>query len=81
VEQWKDKAACADMDSDLFMSDQDEAIKACQKCPVRGPCLEYALDTDSDGVWGGTTLPQRGHLRRRQFLLDGEIEVVWEVLD
>ena len=44
------------------------------------------MKTDSVGVWGGTTEIQRAsqaprqETQKRQFLLDGEVEVVWEEL-
>lgn len=40
----------------------------CQRCPLILPCLDYALDHDVQGVWGGTTHTQRKRIRqvRRQ---------------
>jgi hypothetical protein len=37
----------------------------CERCPLRRPCLQYALDHDVDGIWGGTTMRERSHLRRQ----------------
>jgi hypothetical protein len=33
-------------------------------CDVRGKCLEWALTVAEQGVWGGTTEPQRERIRR-----------------
>lgn len=31
----------------------------CDECIVKEPCLEYALENESDGFWGGMTPRQR----------------------
>jgi WhiB family redox-sensing transcriptional regulator len=42
--------------------EQRKAI--CRRCLVREECLAYALaDPSLDGVWGGTTKPERAILR------------------
>lgn len=39
------------------------AIEKCNECPIRGECLEYALENDMKfGVWGGLTSKQRSIL-------------------
>lgn len=78
---WKDDAACRDMDTDGFILEDPWCLDICSACPVRLPCLKYALVTDSAGIWGGTTEENRVTLRQRKTLLDGEIEIVWEMLD
>ena len=72
---WRERAACRDMDPDLFFPvgttgpalDQIEAAKAiCRVCPVRELCLEYALSTNQEaGVWGATSEEERRKLRKR----------------
>jgi hypothetical protein len=63
------------MDSGPFMEDDESVLPVCQACPVAKQCLQTAVNTDSEGIWGGTTTEQR-----RQKLLGGEITVVWEIL-
>jgi WhiB family redox-sensing transcriptional regulator len=43
------------------------AQRICSECPVKGPCLEYALDNKVDhGVWGGTSERERRRILRRR---------------
>jgi WhiB family redox-sensing transcriptional regulator len=43
------------------------AIQWCQECPVKAPCLEYALSRgEVHGVWGGTSERERVRLLRRR---------------
>jgi WhiB family redox-sensing transcriptional regulator len=39
------------------------ARAVCERCPVIGECLDWALRHDVHGVWGGTTRTER--TRRR----------------
>jgi hypothetical protein len=42
----------------------EEARALCSACPVRALCLEWAVAiTDLEGVWAGTTPPQRRRIR------------------
>jgi len=56
---WRKQARCRGVDPGVFypVSDEDEASEAkeiCAECPVREPCLEYALTVrEKHGVWGG----------------------------
>ena len=47
---WRDKAACRDMDPDLFFpttsSEERLALKACAQCPVICECARYAAQHD-----------------------------------
>jgi WhiB family transcriptional regulator, redox-sensing transcriptional regulator len=72
---WRDRAACRDMDPDLFfpigstgsaLYQIDAAKTICRACAVREVCLEYALATNQEaGVWGGTSEEERRRLRKR----------------
>jgi WhiB family transcriptional regulator, redox-sensing transcriptional regulator len=71
---WRDDAACRDADPDLFfpigkagpaLSQIDQAKRICRTCPVRRPCLAWALENGvGAGVWGGATEEERRVLRR-----------------
>jgi len=66
---WRDDAACLYADPDLFfpismtgpaLGQVDEAKRICRSCPVREPCLAWALSVpDVAGIWGGTTESER----------------------
>ncbi|RVX42096.1 WhiB family redox-sensing transcriptional regulator [Nonomuraea polychroma] len=69
---WTRRAACLDLDPELFFpismegpsqSQVERAKSVCHGCAVREPCLEYALATrQAYGVWGGTDPEQRREL-------------------
>lgn len=73
---WREKAACLDMDTELFFPigasgpalDQIEQAKAvCRRCGVIAQCLAWAIKTNQhDGVWGGQSEDERRTHRRRQ---------------
>jgi WhiB family transcriptional regulator, redox-sensing transcriptional regulator len=61
---WRQHAACRGVEPDVFYPASDEeaevAKAVCAVCPVRQPCLEYALSSrERDGVWGGATEKER----------------------
>lgn len=73
--QWKSAAACGSADPDLFFPvppsghHQAQVAKAkalCADCPVRGQCLDYAVQTSQrHGIWGGMTEEERYRVLRR----------------
>ena len=45
------------------------ARRICAECPVKAPCLEYALQNRIDhGVWGGASERERRRIARRRRL-------------
>lgn len=64
---WRDDAACADADPELFFPGRgvntSEALAYCRRCPVRDRCLDAGLD-EHHGIWGG--LSERGRRRVRR---------------
>lgn len=45
------------------------ARRICANCPVKAPCLEYALANHIDhGVWGGTSERERRRILKRRRL-------------
>lgn len=61
---WRLDALCAQIDADIFHSDDlaemNEAKRICQRCPVIDACRDHALTApEREGVWGGMTARQR----------------------
>lgn len=58
-------------DSELFFPGHgnraaaERAKRICMGCPARLPCLDWGLDHERDGVWGGTTPRERAKMRRQ----------------
>lgn len=56
---------CIGMDPEKFLPSERETAKertakaVCQGCPIRRPCLEYAIMTDSIGIWAGSNYSER----------------------
>jgi WhiB family transcriptional regulator, redox-sensing transcriptional regulator len=74
---WRNYAACRDVDPDLFfplgtsgasLPQIEEAKQICRTCPVSAPCLRWALDSGDAGVWGGTTEDERRSRRQLRAL-------------
>jgi WhiB family redox-sensing transcriptional regulator len=71
--QWMLEARCRGRTPhDFFPSDGvgvEQARKICADCPVKEPCLEYALAYRIDhGVWGGASERERRRILRRRRL-------------
>lgn len=68
---WMVKGNCRDEPpSRFFPSDGvgvEVARRICEGCPVRTPCLEYALEQRVDhGVWGGASERERRRILKRR---------------
>ncbi len=73
--EWRDLAACASHDPNLFFpagetgpaAEQIKLAKSiCAGCDVAEDCLSYAIETNQvAGVWGGLTEDERRPVRRR----------------
>jgi WhiB family transcriptional regulator, redox-sensing transcriptional regulator len=71
---WEELAACRGADPELFFPVSStgpslvqirEAKAICAACPVRQPCLAYALDTRQEfGIWGGLDEQERRRAAR-----------------
>jgi WhiB family redox-sensing transcriptional regulator len=75
ADSWYDYAACQGSPLDWFVEvsgtrgepEAEQAKAVCKWCPVRRPCLDYALDAgEKFGIWGGASTTQRQHLRRQR---------------
>jgi WhiB family redox-sensing transcriptional regulator len=69
---WIQEAACRDADPEVFFpigpvpgNDQLKAVRViCGGCPVRGPCLRFAVESGQvGGIWAGTTEQERRTMR------------------
>lgn len=76
MESWRARAACQNVDPDLFfpvgtgapaLIQAEEAKEICRRCPVRKECLRWAMDDSRQvaGVWGGLREDERQSLKRR----------------
>ena len=68
--RWRELAACHGTDLEVFFPGRGEsagpARQVCAACPVRQPCLDYAISNRiSHGVWGGMTERERRALQSR----------------
>ncbi len=70
-QEWRERAACRGADTDLFFPEQRghgvaaEALKFCQRCPVRLDCAAFACAVPSKGWFGGMNTKSREKIRRR----------------
>ena len=73
---WKENGTCRQTDPELWFADTSRRTNAraasiCASCPVRRPCLAWALVfAEEFGVWGGLDAADRLPLHRR--LITGE---------
>jgi WhiB family redox-sensing transcriptional regulator len=71
---WREHAECRSGYVDLFfpagdtgvlLNDIRAAKAVCERCQVQDDCVQFALETNQqDGIWGGTTEPERRRVRR-----------------
>lgn len=66
---WRAYSACAQVDPDLWFPEKGSntshlAKRICHDCPVKSPCLQYAIASNQKfGVWGGHTSHELRQLR------------------
>jgi hypothetical protein len=73
--RWVKSAACREVPVSVFFPGEgyrgkyEEAAPICASCSVQLECLDWALDHEYHGYWGGTSERQRVRIRRdREFL-------------
>ncbi len=71
--EWMSQAVCRNEPPAFFFPSDGVGVEAarriCATCPVKSPCLEYALRNRIDhGVWGGTSERERRRIARRRRL-------------
>ena len=56
---WRDLAGCRDTDPEAFYPEHSYgkayALRVCARCEVRAECLDWALEHEEWGTWGGMT--------------------------
>jgi WhiB family redox-sensing transcriptional regulator len=79
-----DQAACIGEDTEKFFVELTHknmhliraAKNICRSCPIVADCLEVAIENKEQGIWGGTTDPERTTLRRRRNALYRKVSVI-----
>lgn len=71
--EWMTQGKCNDMPPSVFFPNDGVGVeiarRICGDCPVKAPCLEYALLNRIDhGVWGGSSERERRRIARRRRL-------------
>lgn len=67
---WHDHAECRGLGYLFFSDRRDEIQQAkqiCLTCTVRQTCLDYAIEGDEQGIWGGlTTMDRQRYIAQRR---------------
>lgn len=79
ADMWQERAACRGPQAAVFFppsqlerkeereAREQRAKAICATCPVRRPCLDYALHIrEPHGIWGGLNEVERKHLMAQQ---------------
>jgi WhiB family redox-sensing transcriptional regulator len=69
--EWMQRGLCREIPPAVFFPSDgvgvDAARRICADCPVKEPCLEYALESRIDhGVWGGCSERERRRILKRR---------------
>jgi WhiB family redox-sensing transcriptional regulator len=69
---WQLDAICSQTDPEAFFPERGDSPKnaksICMMCPVRAECLDFAIENDEIGIWGGTSERERRVIRRQRSL-------------
>ena len=61
--EWMAEAVCASADPEEWFpvkgASAHRAKRICSTCPVIDECLQFALDNNETGIWGGTSHSER----------------------
>jgi WhiB family redox-sensing transcriptional regulator len=68
---WMTESKCRELPPQTFFPSDGVGVeiarRICADCPVKGPCLEYALyNRIEHGVWGGASERERRRIARRR---------------
>ena len=69
--EWMQRGLCREIPPAVFFPSDGVGVEAarriCATCPVKEPCLEYALAFRIDhGVWGGCSERERRRILKRR---------------
>lgn len=75
-ESWMHRGLCREEPPTTFFPSDgvgvEVARRICAACPVKAPCLEYALVHRIDhGVWGGSSERERRRILKRRRIAAG----------
>lgn len=73
--EWLAAGKCRNVAPDIFFPSDGAGVEVakqiCSDCPVKEPCLEYALaNRIGQGIWGGASERQRRRIARERRSLD-----------
>jgi WhiB family redox-sensing transcriptional regulator len=73
---WMVEGNCREVHPSVFFPSDgvgvEVARRICEDCPVKAPCLEYALRNRIDhGVWGGASERERRRILRQRRIAAG----------
>ena len=78
-------AACEGTDTDQWFpvnssdyAHKEHLARICASCPVKIECLEYALEYNVEGWWGGTTAAVRRQIRKHRGMTAKPVMPDWE---
>jgi WhiB family redox-sensing transcriptional regulator len=68
---WMAEGKCRELPPEVFFPSDGVGVelarRVCADCPVKAPCLEYALyNRIEHGVWGGASERERRRIARRR---------------
>lgn len=67
---WMESAACVGAPVEVFFPDSEKRgvwlarAEYCTRCMVKAECREFAVVTESPGIWGGMTTRERAQQNR-----------------
>jgi len=66
---WMAQGRCRELPPEVFFPSDGVGVEVarryCAECPVKAPCLEYALENHIEhGVWGGCSERERRRIAR-----------------
>lgn len=69
--EWMQRGLCREIPPAVFFPSDGVGVEVarsiCATCPVKEPCLEYALANRIDhGVWGGCSERERRRISKRR---------------